>query len=103
MNLTTFALGMSLFQGAMVARNLTLFRPPAEDFDGEAFDSGLSVLIPARNEEGNLENLLVSLVSQRHCRFEVVVLDDNSDDNTWEIASNFAASDDRFRIVVGQS
>ncbi|UCF40154.1 MAG: glycosyltransferase [Gemmatimonadota bacterium] len=45
----------------------------------------LSVLIPARNEAGNLRRLLPSLLSQEYADFEVIVYDDGSEDATWEV------------------
>lgn len=44
-----------------------------------------SILVPARNEEQNIEACVRSLVAQRYQRLEVLVLDDNSDDATAEI------------------
>lgn len=45
----------------------------------------VSVVIPARNEAANLERLLPSLLRQDYPNFEVVVLDDASDDGTWDV------------------
>lgn len=49
----------------------------------------VSIVVPARNEEANLERCLRSLVMQRGMRFEVVVVDDGSTDRTREIAETF--------------
>jgi glycosyltransferase involved in cell wall biosynthesis len=51
----------------------------------------VSIVIPARNEEMNLENCLQSLTSQRGVRFEIIVVDDASTDRTREIAQSFAS------------
>ncbi|WP_291726503.1 glycosyltransferase [Bernardetia sp.] len=50
-----------------------------------------SVLIPVRNEAENITNLLNDLALQDldTSNFEVLVLDDNSEDNTAEIVRNF--------------
>lgn len=45
----------------------------------------VSVLIPARNEEENLQRLLPSLLAQDYPDFEVIVYDDGSDDGTWNV------------------
>ena len=45
----------------------------------------LSVLIPARNEEGNLQRLLPSLLAQGHSDYEVIVYDDGSTDGTADV------------------
>ncbi len=49
----------------------------------------LSVIIPARNEENTLGNLLTSLFSQKIKAFEVIIVNDQSTDRTEEIAKNF--------------
>ena len=48
----------------------------------------VSILIPARNEAANLERLLPSLLRQDYPDFEVIVLDDASDDGTWGVLAN---------------
>ncbi len=98
MNLATLALGMAAFQAAMVCRNLNLFAPPAKLDGDERFSDGLSVLVPARNEEKNLPVLLESLRSQLDCRFEVIILDDNSDDQTYQIARSASQLDPRVKV-----
>ncbi len=51
----------------------------------------ISVIIPARNEEGNLGNLLASLAVQRIPAAQIVVVDDHSVDTTAEVAHRFGA------------
>jgi len=58
----------------------------------------VSVLIPARNEEGNIAATLKSVLANRGVEFEVVVFDDHSTDRTAEIVSEFAARDPRARL-----
>lgn len=55
-------------------------------------DYKVSVLIPARNEEKNLPNLLSSLQSQSYQPFEVIVIDDFSSDKTAEVAESYHAT-----------
>ncbi|HEX8386366.1 MAG TPA: glycosyltransferase [Rubricoccaceae bacterium] len=50
----------------------------------------VSVLVPARNEEANLQTLLPSLLAQRGIVFEVVVVDDASEDGTWAVLERSA-------------
>lgn len=54
----------------------------------------VSVLIAARNEGKNIEKLLQSLYNQTFTKenFEVIVVDDHSDDETSEIAESFKVS-----------
>ena len=45
----------------------------------------VSVLIPARNEEENIESCINSFLTQTYKNYEILVLDDNSSDNTYKI------------------
>jgi GT2 family glycosyltransferase len=49
----------------------------------------VSIILPARNEEDNLDRCLRSLVVQRGVPFEIIVVDDGSTDRTREIAESF--------------
>ena len=44
----------------------------------------VSIVIAARNELNNLQQLLPKLYSQHHENFEIVVVDDRSDDGTYD-------------------
>ena len=48
----------------------------------------ISIIIPARNEENALPNLLNSLSGQLSRKDEVIVVDDHSEDKTKEVAEN---------------
>ncbi len=52
----------------------------------------ISVIIPARNEEKNIGACLASMLNQDYPkdRFEIIVVDDHSDDDTALIVSSFA-------------
>ena len=52
----------------------------------------VSVIIPARNEEHNLPNLLRSLAAQSVKPREIIVVDDGSTDRTAELARQLGAS-----------
>src|SRR5215831_9103217 len=56
--------------------------PPPDNID-------VSVIIPARNEEANLEPCLQSLVAQTGPTHEIIVVDDHSTDRTGSIAQSF--------------
>ncbi|MGB8455238.1 MAG: glycosyltransferase family 2 protein [Anaerocolumna sp.] len=55
----------------------------------EPMDNKVSIIIPARNEENNLPFLLGSLNAQTLKPHEIIVVDDMSTDNTYEIAASF--------------
>src|ERR1035441_5133125 len=52
----------------------------------------ISIIIPARNEEFNLPCLLKSIKASQYRNFEVIVVDDHSDDGTRDIASRAGAT-----------
>jgi len=62
----------------------------------------ISVLIPARNEEQNIKTCLKSVQRQDYPNFEVVVLDDNTTDRTYQIVERIAAKDKRVRLIKGK-
>ncbi|MBS2968600.1 glycosyltransferase family 2 protein [Metabacillus sp. KIGAM252] len=51
----------------------------------------LSIIIPARNEEKNLQVLFASLASQSDAPYEIIVANDQSDDGTKDTAESFGA------------
>jgi CDP-glycerol glycerophosphotransferase len=59
----------------------------------------ISVVVPIYNVESYLAECLQSLVDQTFRDFEAIVVDDGSQDRSRAIAEEFAARDDRFRIV----
>jgi len=61
----------------------------------------VTILIPARNEENNIKKVIESSLKQNYPSFEVIVLDDNSTDKTYEIARNYEATNSNFKIIKG--
>lgn len=57
----------------------------------------LSILIPARNEEENIENCLNSIVNQSYKNIEVIIVDDNSTDNTYDLINKYS---DKLDITI---
>ncbi len=62
-------------------------------------DELVSVLIPARNEEHNIGNILHDLTGHSYRNLEIIVFDDESSDRTAEVIKEFAARDLRIRLV----
>ncbi|MDR0624771.1 MAG: glycosyltransferase family 2 protein [Treponema sp.] len=68
----------------------------------EIFDGPLvSVMVPARNEEKNIERCLNSLRNQLYKNYEILVIDDNSTDSTPKILKRIAETDKRIRVFRG--
>lgn len=61
----------------------------------------VSIVIPARNEEADVENAVRSHLAQDYPDFEVIVVEDRSTDGTPEILRKLAAEDPRLEVVGG--
>ena len=62
----------------------------------------VSVLIPARNEAAVIGRTVRSLLVQNYQNFEIIVLDDQSTDDTAEIVRRLARQSPRLRLIKGQ-
>jgi chlorobactene glucosyltransferase len=62
----------------------------------------VSLLVPARDEAGNIEGCARGLLAQDYPDFEVIILDDESTDGTGEILTCLAAEDKRLHVIHGQ-
>lgn len=72
--------------------------------DSSITEKKISILVPARNEEQNIENCVLSLVNQTYSNYEIIVLDDNSTDATWNILENLYQKYPQFlRIYKGEA
>lgn len=73
-----------------------------ETLDEPLTTRGLSVVLPAWNEEAVIEKTVrrvVETLSQLAPEYEVIVVDDGSQDRTGEIADALAAANPRIRVV----
>lgn len=61
----------------------------------------VSILVPARNEEQNIASCVRSLLAQDYPFFEVLVLDDRSEDGTGSILEKLAGSQPGLRVLQG--
>ncbi|MBS1543745.1 MAG: glycosyltransferase [Bacteroidetes bacterium] len=63
---------------------------------------GLSVIIPCRNEETNLPELIQSLLRQQFPadRMEIILVYDHSKDHTLQLMESFSESDRRVRAIT---
>lgn len=58
----------------------------------------LSIIVPVYNAEEFLEKCLMSLKNQTLKDIEILLVDDGSTDNSYEICKSFEASDSRIRV-----
>jgi chlorobactene glucosyltransferase len=82
--------------------NLRALRTPDKNSNVPQPAPLISVLIPARDEEKNIRTCLESLQKQDYPNYEILVLDDNSTDNTAAIVKELAANDNRIRLYFGE-
>lgn len=87
----------AVFALVMTVWNLAQYRKPIDD--GRVISELVSVCIPARNEEANIEACVRGILASTHTNVEVLVYDDQSTDRTPAILAKLAAEDSRVRIV----
>jgi cellulose synthase/poly-beta-1,6-N-acetylglucosamine synthase-like glycosyltransferase len=59
----------------------------------------VSIIVCARNEAENLQNNLSYLLSQEYPEFEVIVADDDSNDNSFDIIHNYSNQYPNLKVV----
>ncbi|HWY34142.1 MAG TPA: glycosyltransferase, partial [Nitrosopumilaceae archaeon] len=62
----------------------------------------VSVILPARNEEGFIEKCLASLLDQDYENYEIIVIDDRSEDRTAEIIKKMAEKNPKIIYVLAE-
>jgi chlorobactene glucosyltransferase len=72
---------------------------PLKDSEIDGVLARLSVVIPARNEEEDIDEALRSVLGQKGVELQVVVVNDHSTDKTGEIVRRLADNDARITIV----
>jgi chlorobactene glucosyltransferase len=93
-----FALVLLLFAANL--SNLPFWRR-LEDHAEASGQPQVSILVPARNEETNIERCVRSLLAQDYPAYELLVLDDHSTDRTGEILRALAAENPKLRVLQG--
>ena len=59
----------------------------------------LSIIVPVYNAEDYLDRCLVSILEQSFSSYEVILVDDGSDDSSPLICDRYSATDPRFRTI----
>src|SRR5687767_10161361 len=63
----------------------------------------VSIIVPVRNEEQNIRRCLESLLKQDFDRYEIIVVNDNSTDNTASILEDllhYPSAQGRLRVIL---
>lgn len=61
----------------------------------------LSIIIPTFNRSELLKETLDSVINQTYQKWECIIVDDNSTDNTKEVTESFGEKDSRFQYYFG--
>ena len=93
------ASALSIAVTAHTAFNLTQLRAPS--WNGELISEKVSVLIPARNEEGHIALTIESVRNQIGLSdWEIIILDDQSSDSTATIVGHISEHDPQVTVVT---
>ena len=83
----------------IMARNVFLYRPLGQPALRTV--PSVSVLVPARNEEENIRQILESVLRCEGVDLEVLVWDDGSTDRTAQVVRSVELNDARVRLLSG--
>lgn len=61
----------------------------------------ISIIVPMRNEERNARRCIESLFSQRYPNFEIIAVDDRSEDKTRNILKELASKNNKLKVIEG--
>ncbi|MGC9455414.1 MAG: glycosyltransferase [Phycisphaerae bacterium] len=78
-------------------KNAEVLSPASPGLDGDA--PFVSVMVAAKDEAENIETCLRTLLAQDYPNFEVIAVNDRSDDDTGAMIDRLAAEDERLRAI----
>ncbi len=77
--------------------------PYLDKFENTSKDTPkVSIILPARNEQDYIERCLDSLIKQDYGNYEIIVIDDSSDDNTGKIIAEYAKENSKIIPVTAK-
>src|SRR3972149_731571 len=59
----------------------------------------VTVLIPARNEQHNIQRAAASILDSEYEDFDLILIDDRSTDDTLRLMEQIAANDRRVKVI----
>ena len=104
-SLTAILIGISITWIFLIKSMIDSIRltPHLDKFERkEHTNPKVSVILPARNEEEFIEKCLDSLIEQDYTNYEIIVVDDSSDDATGKIISEYAKKNSKIIPVNAQ-
>lgn len=79
------------------------FTPYLDKFEKkEHVNPKVSIILPARNEEKLIRKCLDSLINQDYINYEIIVIDDSSEDQTGKIMLEYAKTNSKIIAVRAQ-
>ncbi len=91
-------LGRLIFIGALAFTQWLRSRRRERLHAGETYAPFVSVIVPAHNEEMVIKNTIRSLLVSEHKNYEIIVVDDGSQDKTAEIVRANFSDNDRIKL-----
>ncbi len=58
----------------------------------------VSIIMPVKNEESFLDECLQSIIYQTFTNWELIAINDNSKDKSYEILTHYTEKDNRIKI-----
>ncbi|HSD04518.1 MAG TPA: glycosyltransferase [Nitrosopumilaceae archaeon] len=103
--LSVIMIGVSITWILLIRSMWSSFRdsPFLDRFDAKPHSNPkVSVILPARNEERFIEKCLNSLLNQDYQNYEIIVIDDRSEDNTGNIIKKISEKNSKIIHVTAQ-
>lgn len=88
--------GIQFLFFALVALAFYTYKKPALP---SLASQGVSVIVCAKNEYENIQNLIPTLLNQKYPAFEIILVDDKSTDDTYEYAIDLEQKEKKFKLL----
>lgn len=96
-SLLAVAAGVALWQSYRAHRSVKEMHPPQEAPLPEPAPH-ISIILPVRNEEANIDACISSLLAQDYPNFDLTIIDDGSNDATPCLLAQWQARDSRVHV-----
>jgi len=100
-NLVLIILALSLYTFFVSIVNLLFFKKPKPLSPKQ--NPLISILVPCRNEEENIDKCVNSLIDQDYEKLEILLIDDNSSDNTWKKIEHLSSQNSQVKSFKGRN